>query len=249
MSRCPFHNCFDDWVSQQRKDLVELLNAKKEEDQDEEKFRQLIQKNIEHFQEYHERRISLGKDDALLAFSSMWCTSFENSFLWIGGCRPTLSIQLVYTLCGMELENHLMEFLDGVRRGDLGELCNSQLSLVNDLHCRTVQEEEAISSRLAGLQEEVGDDALFEGIDELDQDGETNGFLRNHHVLEEHAQALSRIMEEADMCRLSTVKELTNILTPLQAVDFLVAAKKLYLSMHEWGQRKFIEHGKFCPDN
>ncbi|KAF9621311.1 hypothetical protein IFM89_019397 [Coptis chinensis] len=64
--------------------------------------------------------------------------------------------------------------------------------------------------------------------------------MHRYHALEEHALALSRVLEDADMLRLNTVKELINILTPLQAVDFLAAAKKLYLSMHEWGQRKYI---------
>ncbi|KAI5326870.1 hypothetical protein L3X38_035944 [Prunus dulcis] len=42
-------------------------------------------------------------------------------------------------------------------------------------------------------------------------------------TMDEHGQAMVRILEEADQLRLSTVKELVNILTPLQAVDFLVA--------------------------
>ncbi|VVA40981.1 PREDICTED: mRNAion factor, partial [Prunus dulcis] len=46
-------------------------------------------------------------------------------------------------------------------------------------------------------------------------------------ALDEHGQAMVRILEEADQLRLSTVKELVNILTPLQAVDFLVAKRQL----------------------
>ncbi|BFG30876.1 hypothetical protein CerSpe_171500 [Prunus speciosa] len=57
-------------------------------------------------------------------------------------------------------------------------------------------------------------------------------------ALDEHGQAMERILEEADQLRLSTVRELVNILTALQAVDFLVASKKLHLCMHKWGKNR-----------
>lgn len=118
------------------------------------------------------------------------------------------------------------------------------------INFRTVQEEEEITKKLTSLQEEVGDDTLLEDTEEMVVDGETaGGQVQNDKALKEHALALSRVLEEADVCRLKTVKDLLNILTPLQAVDFLVAAKKLYLSMHEWGHRKYMEHGRFCLNN
>ncbi|KAF5191250.1 Transcription factor tga like domain [Thalictrum thalictroides] len=246
---CPFHRCFDTWVTQQRKDLEELVIAKNEEPRNEETLRLIAEKNVENYQDYFEKRSLLSKEDALISFSSIWCTGFENSFLWIGGCRPTLSIQLVYTLCGMELENHLTEFFQGVRRGDLAELGNRQLCLINDLHCRIVQEEEDVSSRLSILQEDIGNESLFLEINESSLNGDINGQIHDYKSLDDHSHAITQILVDADMLRLQTVKELVNILIPLQAVDFLVAAKKLYLSMHQWGQRKYIEHGRFCQDN
>ncbi|PIA38362.1 hypothetical protein AQUCO_02800210v1 [Aquilegia coerulea] len=249
MTTCPFHRCFKTWVTQQRKDLEELQRAKNEEPQNEETLKLLAEKNVKKYQEYFEKRSLLSIDDALFSFSSLWCTSFENSFLWIGGCRPTLSIQLVYTLCGMELENNLLEYFQGVRRDNLGDLSNHQLCLVNDLHCKTVEAEEEISSRLSILQEEIGNELLFEDANESSLRGNINGRIHNYKCLDDHAHAIAQILLDADMLRLKTVKGLVNILTPLQAVDFLVAGKKLYLSMHEWGQRKYMEHGRFCQDN
>ncbi|PIA34005.1 hypothetical protein AQUCO_03900117v1 [Aquilegia coerulea] len=249
MATCPFHRCFDSWVTQQKKDVEELLRAKNEEPQNEETLRLISEKNVEKYEEYFEKRSLLTKEDGFLSFSSIWCTSFEKSFLWIGGCRPTLSIQLVYTLCGMELESHLTEFFQGVRYGDLGELGNRQLCLINDLHCRTVQEEEDISSQLSSLQEVLGNESLFQEGNESSLTGDINGRIHDYKSLDDHAHSITQILVDADMLRLKTVKELVNILTPLQAVDFLVAAKKLYLSMHEWGRRKYIEHGRFCQDN
>ncbi|KAK9132148.1 hypothetical protein Scep_011676 [Stephania cephalantha] len=42
-------------------------------------------------------------------------------------------------------------------------------------------------------------------------------------------------MEKADKLRIDTLREMVErILTPFQAVEFLVAGKKLHLSLHEW---------------
>ncbi|XP_026410591.1 protein DOG1-like 2 [Papaver somniferum] len=233
---CPFHRCFENWINQQEKDLNELNQVAKEDRRNDEKLQTIAEKNIKQFQEYHERRILLVKEDPASSFSPTWTTPFENSFLWIAGCRPTLAIQLVYTLCGTELEAHLEEFLQGIRRGNLGELSSIQLGLVNELHCKTVKEEEMISNRLEVLQEDIGEQQLASLIN-TSHDCETNVQVMNKAV-DDHAAELARIWEETDRLRLKTVKELIHILTPLQAVDFLVAAKKLYLSMHEWGQTR-----------
>ncbi|MCL7027108.1 hypothetical protein MKW94_000387 [Papaver nudicaule] len=245
---CPFHRCFENWINQQEKDLNELDQVAKEDRRNEEKLKNIAEKNIKHFQEYHEKRTLLVKEDPSSSFSPSWTTPFENSFLWIAGCRPTLAIQLVYTLCGAELEANLEEFLQGIRRGNLGELSCVQLGLVNELHCKTVKEEEKISNRLEALQEDIGEQQLASFINISDtgssilmsssvNDCETNGLIMNK-AIDDHAAELASIWEEADRLRLKTVKELVHILTPLQAVDFLVAAKKLYLSMHEWGRTR-----------
>ncbi|KAI3857017.1 hypothetical protein MKW98_030507 [Papaver atlanticum] len=233
---CPFHHCFENWINQQEKDLDELNQVAKADRRNDEKLQTIAEKNIKQFQEYHEKRILLVKEDPASSFSPTWTTPFENSFLWIAGCRPTLAIQLVYTLCGTELEAHLEEFLQGIRRGNLGELSSVQLGLVNELHCKTVKEEEMISNRLELLQEDIGEQQLASSIN-TSNDCETNAQVMNK-AIDDHAAELASIWEEADRLRLKTVKELIHILTPLQAVDFLVAAKKLYLSMHEWGQTR-----------
>lgn len=50
---------------------------------------------------------------------------------------------------------------------------------------------------------------------------------------------MAGILEEEDaQLRLSMLKEQVRILTPLQAVEFLVASKKLCLCMHAWGKKR-----------
>ena len=63
-------------------------------------------------------------------------------------------------------------------------------------------------------------------------------------ALDQHEKAMVGVLEEADRLRLSILKELIGILTPVQAVEFLAAGKKLHLCVHEWGKRRDLSHGR-----
>ena len=88
-----------------------------------------------------------------------------------------------------------------------------------------------MTGELAALQEDIADQPIAMIAKGLIQLREMNREVEE--TMDEHGQAMVRILEEADQLRLNTVKELANILTPLQAVDFLVASKKLHLCMHK----------------
>lgn len=57
-------------------------------------------------------------------------------------------------------------------------------------------------------------------------------------------RAMVSTMEEADMLRLNTVIQLINIFKPLQALDYMIAAKKLRICIQSWGLEKDREHGR-----
>uniref|UniRef100_A0A5B7BYH6 Putative transcription factor HBP-1b(C38)-like isoform X1 n=1 Tax=Davidia involucrata TaxID=16924 RepID=A0A5B7BYH6_DAVIN len=231
-----FQCCYQNWIAQQHQDLEELLRALTSDPHDDNKLQLLTEKSIKHFQEYLDNRALLAQHDAPSFLSPSWCTTFENSFLWIGGCRPSLSIRLVYSLSGSELEANLTEFLQGERTGNLGEISAHQLNLINSLHCKTIREEDKLSTRMASLQEDIADEPLVMIAKNSSQVGESS--VDVYRALDTHALALASILVDADKLRLSTLKELMDILTPLQAVDLLAASKKLHLSMHEWGKRR-----------
>ncbi|KAI3956251.1 hypothetical protein MKW92_049380 [Papaver armeniacum] len=216
-------------MTQQQEDLEELLQVYQENPNDEQKLRLIIDKTIKHFEEYNDKRSQLAVDDAPSFFSPTWLTSVETCYLWLGGCRPSLAIRLVYSLCGSELEAHLTEFLQGVRTGNIGELSADQLGLVSDLQCRTIKEEEMLSSKMASLQENIADNQLTALANNWDQDSSTavdqSTWQEVRQALDSHAEALASILVEADQLRLSTLKKLIGILTPYQSVDFLVASK------------------------
>ncbi|CAL2251968.1 unnamed protein product [Prunus armeniaca] len=235
--------CFKEWMELQEQDLSELLQALKLDPQNKDQLKHLAEKGIRHFQDYINKRTQLARRDVSAFFSPTWCTSWENSLLWIAGCRPSLFFRLVYVLGGSKMESKLSEFLQDTREGSLGEVLTcSQLVVVNSLQSKTIREEERLTGELAVLQENIADQPIAMIAKGLSQLGEMNREVEE--ALDEHGQAMVRILEEADQLRLSTVKELVNILTPLQAVDFLVASKKLHLCVHKWGRNRDQKLGR-----
>ncbi|KAL6544867.1 2-deoxyglucose-6-phosphatase [Orobanche minor] len=158
--------CFyKEWMDLQQQELSELneaisLNANDSTNNAE--LSRLIDKIIDHFQDYMQKRTLMAQIDVSPYFAPTWCTSLERSVLWIGGCRPSSYVRLIYALCGLEIESHLPEFLRGVRIGNLGELSGSQISMVDELQGRTIREEKKLSERLASLQDDMLDHPLAE---------------------------------------------------------------------------------------
>lgn len=162
--------CYQRWIAGQEAGLGELeassANAAAGRATDGE-LRAVVERCMRGYAEYVSTRRALAREDGAALFAPPWCTSFENSVLWIGGCRPSLTIRLLYSLSGEGLEEHIEEFISG--RGALGAargmgllgITARQLELVNDLHRRTLRDEDALSDRLATLQEDVADRPLL----------------------------------------------------------------------------------------
>ncbi|KAF5191873.1 Transcription factor [Thalictrum thalictroides] len=238
MANHTFHACFQSWMVNQEEEMCQLMQAIKEDAKDNEKLCQLVEICIKHYEEYHQKRLVHARSNPSLFFTPTWCTSFENTHLWIGGCRPTLFIQLIYTLCGMNIESELSEFLHGVKKGNLGELSAEQLSLVNHLHVKTIRDEDKQSRKIAAMQESMGNKTLVQMATEWDPDKQGESSSAEYNFLDSYELGLVGFLEEADKLRLKTLQELLNILTPLQAVEFLMAAKKLHLSIHNWCKKR-----------
>ncbi|KAF6156816.1 hypothetical protein GIB67_017350 [Kingdonia uniflora] len=154
----------------------------------------------------------------------------------MGGVISQSRVEEALSLC-KERKRFIKQAIDarlqGVRRGKLGELTCEQLGLVNDLQCKIYKEEEKVSNKMASMQENIADDPLALIANEFysGRVGESNDDV--DRALDAHSLALATILKDADKLRLSTLKELLAILTPFQAIDYLIAAKKLHLSSFE----------------
>ncbi|KAI3958980.1 hypothetical protein MKX01_023656 [Papaver californicum] len=212
-----FRECYQNWMIQQQELLKELLQVYNQKPNDEQEL-----------QNYNDRRAQLANDDAPCFFSPTWCSSIENSHFWLGGCRPSLMIRFVYSLCGSQFESQLTEFLQGVRKGNIGELSASQLSLLSELQCKTILEEKRLSKKMASLQENIADYPLtrlannshFEQVDQaLDSHSKD---LASILVEDEHIERTSRHLDTITSGGISDCWKETSS-----------------LSMHQWGQNEY----------
>ncbi|KAK3027915.1 hypothetical protein RJ639_040598 [Escallonia herrerae] len=237
--------CYDEWISLPRLELSELrqaLTLSSEGRMSDADLTRLVDKMMDHFQDYCDKRRCLAHQDPATYLTPNWCNALENSGLWVGPRRPSNFIRLVHALSGLDFESKLAEFLNGAEIEDLGGISGVQLSKISELQSKTNRQEEKLSSRMATLQENMADLPFARVANKPDQ----NCCLNEDAVaaLKENGQAMASLVEEADRMRLDTVKELIKILTPVQAVQFLAASKKLLLCIKEWGERQDHEHGR-----
>lgn len=74
-------------------------------------------------------------------------------------------------------------------------------------------------------------------------DIEDNNYEEIDRELDVRSEGLGKVLEGADELRINTLKELIEILTPVQAVYLLLRGKKLKLCIHECGNKKDYPHG------
>lgn len=160
------HSCFLEWMSIQKQDLAELLEALhsnyiNDNKNSEKVYTQLTQKSLGHFQEYMVKRSHMYHEYPSAFFAPPWCTSLEHSTMWIAGCRPSSFIRLLYGLGGLEIEALLSELMeDSASRVSLSRLSANQLTMVNNLHLKTIKEEDKMMKKLATLQEDIADQPI-----------------------------------------------------------------------------------------
>ncbi|WMV15836.1 hypothetical protein MTR67_009221 [Solanum verrucosum] len=229
------------WKSLQHEELTELEDAAaqvKDGEKDEEKLTQLIEKIIQHFQENSDKRIRLARKDVSPFFAPATCSPLENSVLWIAGCRPSSFIRLIYALCGFEEEVQGTDrCLEGMATKDLSKLSGEQLSMINELQGNIIREERRISGKLASLQEEIVDQPL---VGKMKKEG--HGCDKADEALDDHSGHMADVIEEADKLRMKTLKEIVKILEPVQAVEYLAAAKKIRFCVQQWGEKRDQQH-------
>lgn len=60
--------------------------------------------------------------------------------------------------------------------------------------------------------------------------------------LNKHGENMANLLEEVDEFRMKTLKEILGILTPIQGVQYIAAAKRIRLCLQQWGDKREQEH-------
>lgn len=251
-----FHKFFECWIAEQNQHLEELVSASKEQEekhrhQPEEEERTLgplLQSVVQHYEHYYRAKARWGKTDILSMFNPTWRSSLEDAFLWIGGWRPSMAFHLLYSKSGLQLEASLQQLMQGISTGDLGDLSPDQLVQVDELQKETIRKEKEITEELAKQQETVADSSMVElahAVTEAMREGDVGQATDECRVdatLAPKEDGLVGILNMADDLRLETLKKVIGIMTPMQAVHYLIAAAALHLRVHEWGKKRDARH-------
>ncbi|KAL1200199.1 Protein DELAY OF GERMINATION 1 [Cardamine amara subsp. amara] len=239
-------SCYKRWMNLQSQRIPELkqLLAQRKSPRDAEtdrKLRELEQKIIGDFKDYAGKRVDLAHRYSSNYYAPSWNTPLENALIWMGGCRPSSFFRLVYALCGSQTEIRVTQFLrniDGYTSlgGDgisLSDLTAEQLAKINVLHVKVIEEEEKMTKKVSSLQEDAADIPIATVAFAEEHVGEPN--MAVDEALDKQEESMAGLLAEADNLRVDTLTKIVEILSPVQAADFFLAAKKLHLSMHEWG--------------
>ncbi|AED95304.2 delay of germination 1 [Arabidopsis thaliana] len=236
-----------EWMSLQSQRIPELkqLLAQRRSHGDEDndnKLRKLTGKIIGDFKNYAAKRADLAHRCSSNYYAPTWNSPLENALIWMGGCRPSSFFRLVYALCGSQTEIRVTQFLrniDGYESSgggggaSLSDLSAEQLAKINVLHVKIIDEEEKMTKKVSSLQEDAADIPIATVAYEMENVGEPNVVV--DQALDKQEEAMARLLVEADNLRVDTLAKILGILSPVQGADFLLAGKKLHLSMHEWG--------------
>ncbi|XP_068331917.1 protein DOG1-like 4 [Pyrus communis] len=263
-----FHRFFECWLDEQNQRLHDLTFAAKNNttatttaatnpatttaaiNTSSTSLGKLVERVVKHYEHYYEVKSRWAKQDVLGMLSPSWLSSLEDAFLWIGGWRPSMAFHLFLSKSGLQLEARVSEFIRGFcsssSKGNLADLSSHQLTQMDQMQQRTVKEERDISEKMDKQQEAVADSSmvnLSHVITELMNAGSGDDPVaeedpRVESALASKEQGLEEILHRADNLRLRTLKSITHILTPIQAVHFLIAAAELHLRVHDWGKEK-----------
>ncbi|KAG8375776.1 hypothetical protein BUALT_Bualt10G0135500 [Buddleja alternifolia] len=248
------HCLYADWMNLQAEELSDLIrhslnlnsNDAENTSNNDAEVKAVLKKIMQNFHDYSDRRRRLARRDVSAYFCPSWCTTLENSMFWLAGCRPSSYFSLIYALCGSEIDSKLSQFLQAEDGDTMGSgfphLSASQLSAIDKLQRRTIADEEKLSTQLAMLQQDMADMPLALIARKAGPTYEFDSDVKDAiHRIEID---MFSIMEAAEDLRLNTVKEIIEILAPVQSLEYILAAKKLRLCFKSWAIERDREHGR-----
>ncbi|XP_010434499.1 PREDICTED: uncharacterized protein LOC104718445 [Camelina sativa] len=242
--------CYYEWMGLQAKHIVDLkealINHHRASD-DDHKLGELVGQILNDFKKYAEKRSELSHRSCSSYLSPSWNSSLENGLLWMGGCRPSSFIRVIYALCGSQAETQLSQYLLKIdesvevnHSGFMSDFTATQLAKINELHMKVIEKEDKITKKSENLQENVADMPIAIAAYTMDL---VDGNVVVKDALDKHEEDMAALVTEADKLRFETLRKIVEVVTPVQAAEFLLAGKRLHVSLHEWGRVR--EEGRF----
>ena len=220
-----FQTFFGGWITRLELYLSQLLNLLQFPDHKNESQLQLqlVRQVMTHYHDYFLAKAQISSQNVFLVLSPPWFSSYERTFFWLAGFKPSLAIYVVKR-CGIQLNINQSDRMDRLT----AEIKN---------------EESKITERLALFEQQI----LVPPVLALARMGgrEVNGMAHNvDTVIDRLADDMECLVTCADYLRQKTVAKVIEILTTSQSVRFLAGVAQFQLRIRRWGQLRDAEaHG------
>ncbi|KAF1893200.1 hypothetical protein Lal_00001640 [Lupinus albus] len=214
-----FQHFFEGWLLQMQNLLDQLLNVLAMPDSETKMEHQnhLIKKVLSHYEQYIEEKAKVAEADVLLMLSPTWLSAYEQALLWIGDYKPSLILRLA---------NDAVEGLSVTQREMLEKMMREIRRAEREIGGEMAKIQESVASpEILGLVRKVG--RVMNGeIYQLDS------------TVEGIKIALVGAVKKADEVRVSTVREVVEILSAEQTVQFLAAVTEFQLRVRRLGLQR-----------
>ncbi|KAL5732085.1 hypothetical protein ACHQM5_004742 [Ranunculus cassubicifolius] len=220
---------YERWMTLQGLNLQQLLSTPRDHPSSNvSQHKSLVSRSLNLFKEFYTVKWEGAHEDVLGFYSSPWLTPLENAHIWMTGWKPSILFKLVNSL------RHAR-----VPGSSLGEMDETQLKKMEKLKVRTGVEEQRVEREMERLQVSVADRRLVELAKlsgQMEISVEVNGLV--DEAVNEVLVGLEKVMKMADYVRLKTMKEVLEVFSPLQCVDFMAGFLMLQIQLRNWGKRR-----------
>lgn len=201
-----FQAFLDGWFIRQQHLFDQLILAIKPENihKSDGQHQTLIDEVLFHNKQYYEKKSIAARKDVFLFFSPPWSTSFERTFLWIGGFKPSLVFKIL--------------------NGSVKDLTDEQQNRMEIVKAETRSEEQELTETMAMIQENIaaGPLLILARRAQNTVDGEASSELEAS--MRTLRSGMMVALDTADGLRATTVRKVLQILSPIQTVRLLAGA-------------------------
>ncbi|PIN08778.1 hypothetical protein CDL12_18633 [Handroanthus impetiginosus] len=227
-----FSDFYTKWMCQLEDLLQLLLMVSRDINSQGSSYETMVNRLTAHYKEYYTFKWAAAREDVLAFYTPVWLSPFEIGYLWVTGWKPSMAFRLV----------------------EAASMTDEQVRKIAALRVKIKMEEERVEREMERQQVAVADRKMVE-LATLERrakrSGGTTAVTQVNGLVEAAVKGmlggLEKVMKMADCVRLKTLKELLDILSPMQRVGFLASKSTLQIQMREWG--KMREENLICGNN
>ncbi|KAI3852087.1 hypothetical protein MKW98_020086 [Papaver atlanticum] len=225
-NRIFFETFFTGWLIRQKNYLDQLMSAGKNfQNISEMELRSLVFQILTHYQQYYTAKVTAARKDVFVMFAPPWFSSYELTYLWITGFKPSLAFKI--------LDKSVV---------NQDKLSDEQLEALCRLRVQTKAAERVLNNEMARVQESLALPPLV-ALRINPAGRRVDGGETVDAAMQTVTKEMEILVESADFLRITTAMKIVEILSPVQSVRFLAAATQLQVNIRMLGLQRDAERG------